>query len=78
MKTLEDLDGISLVTYDVKVIRYLEGSTELIVEDSFGFLLLGARLGSVVGILIGFMKDPVLGLRDGKVLGRTLGVFVGL
>ena len=72
------MDGISLVTYDVKVIRYLEGSTELIVEDSIGCLLLGARLGSVVGILIGFMKGPVLGLRDGKVLGRTLGVFVGL
>ena len=40
--TLGAICGLSLVTYDGTVIRYLEGSTEVIVEGNFEGLLKGA------------------------------------
>ena len=40
--TLGDIYGISLGTYDVTVIRYLEVSTEGTSEANFEGLLLGA------------------------------------
>ena len=40
--TLGALDGISLSTYDGTLIRYLESSTEVITEEKFEGLLLGA------------------------------------
>ena len=36
------MDGLSIGTYDCKVPRYLEGSTEVIAEGKFEELLLGA------------------------------------
>ena len=52
-KTLGVLYRISLVTYDGTVLRYLEGSTEVIEESKFECLFLGAWLGSLGGLDIG-------------------------
>ena len=70
--------GFKLGTYDYKEIGHLEGSNGGIPEGKFEVLLLGAWLGSVVGLVIGFNKGTVLGSWYWKALGTTLGDLVGI
>ena len=60
------------------MIGYLESFIVGDVVDKFEGLLLEARLGSVVGIVLGFNEDTKLGFWDGKVLEKIPWALVGI
>ena len=70
--------GLSLFTYDVTMLRSLQGSTKGTAEGNLKGLLLCSLIGSVFAFVISVNKGTIIGLWGGKFLGRTLGGLVGI
>ena len=72
------MDRFILGTYNDTELGSLEVSTEVISEGNFGGFLLGAWLGSVVGLVISLNKGTVLGSCYVKIFVTTLGDMFGI